>query len=205
MFNFIPNNIPLLFSFTPDVILTCVVVEDKSIWICLNITESGLNVLPLTLNEHYSYLFFFCWSCSRDSTGTRITERQKKKSPQTSDVWPDAEETRKKSRETRRGMVSLVFSQSHSIISLSLLPPPPPMSLSGLPLLVAGGLGHHLQREPLDHCPWWSAYVAVLRLDVAIVMLLSLFVHNKLHQLRGSLRAMKRQIKRTQWVQSAGR
>lgn len=33
------------------------------------------------------------------------------------------------------------------------LSPPPTRSLSSLPLLVAGGWGHHLQQEPLDHGP----------------------------------------------------
>jgi len=92
---------------------------------------------------------------------------------------------------------------SPTALSLSLLPspslpPPPPMSLSVLPVLVAGGGGHHLQMEPpMDHSPWWSAYEAFYDSAVAIVTVLSLFVHNKLHQLKGSWRATRRQIKST--------
>lgn len=63
-------------------------------------------------------------------------------------------------------------------------PPPLPRSLLVLPLLVAGGWGHHLRGEPLDHGPWWKRLCSFLRFAVATVTRLSLFVHNKLHQLK---------------------
>lgn len=119
------------------------------------------------LTSFFFFFFFFFLSFSWTPQDTKSL-KSRIKSPQKSDSWMDAEETRlaewKAEREEKwiPSPCSPVLSLNPTVLSppLSRLSPPPPRSLSGLPLLVAGGWGHHLQREPLDHGPWWSAYVA---------------------------------------------
>lgn len=99
---------------------------------------------------------------------------------------------------------SPVHSRSHSIISSSPASHlPTPRSGAGLPLLVAGVRGGGasptgaIGSQPLMKC--LCCFFAIGRCHSCA--LLSLFVHNQLHQLKGSSRAMKRQIRRTWWVE----
>lgn len=147
--------------------------------------RSLLPLLLLLLRLLLISEFFF------DSTRIEITEKQTEKSPQKADILMDAEERR---------ATEWVYSHRPTVLS-------PPLSLppSWEPLWPAltccRRLGAPSPMGAIGSQPMMKCLCSFLRFPVAIVMLLSLFVHNKLHQLKGSWRAMKRQIKRTRRVE----
>lgn len=131
---------------------SCEYVEaDLVLFVAENKPENeDLKIEASYLFFYFYYVFFLSLSFSSTPQESKSLRSRRRKVLRKQISWWMLK------REERLSECTLTVPQYYLHLSLSL----PPESLSGLPLLVAGGWGHHLQWEPLDHSPWWSAYVA---------------------------------------------